>query len=64
MIEFIVGIGAGVMWGMLLGEYRYKRLLVLLARIKSAEKLPDGKFYYIVPESEAYKIEPPVEAQP
>jgi len=30
---------------------RYKNLLLMLARLESAEKLTDGNFYYIVPES-------------
>lgn len=29
---------------------KYKNLLVMLAVAESAEKLPDGNFYYIVPE--------------
>jgi len=52
MFDLITGIILGVLMGMMIGEYRYKRLLILLAKCKSAEKLPDGKFYYIVPEGE------------
>lgn len=53
MTEWWIAIGAfaaGVLWGRVIGVAMYRRLLVLLAKAGSAEKLPDGKFYYIVPE--------------
>ena len=31
--------------------HRYKKLLLMLSRLESAERMPDGNFYYIVPES-------------
>jgi len=36
------------------GVFQYKKLLIVLANAKhrTPEKLPDGRFYYIVPESE------------
>lgn len=46
----ILGFFCGVCWGIYVGKENYRRLLVLLANAGSAEKLPDGKFYYIVPE--------------
>jgi hypothetical protein len=42
----------GVCWGMYVGQQRYRRLLVLIAKAGSAEKMLDGKFYYLVPEKE------------
>lgn len=46
----IGGFSCGLLWGMVAGKAQYRRLLVLLSKAGSAEKLPDGKFYYIVPE--------------
>lgn len=52
MIEFMLGIGTGLIFGIGYGKFKYQELLVVIARAKSAEKLPDGKFYYIIPEGE------------
>ncbi len=40
----------GIACGMHQGKELYRRLLVLIAKAGTAEKLPDGKFYYIVQE--------------
>ena len=46
---------AAMSWGVIWGEYRYRKLLLRIAKIGMAEKLPDGKFYYIVSESSGDK---------
>ena len=43
----LIGFVCGMFWGMHVGREQYRRLLVLLAKAGSAEKLPDGKFYYL-----------------
>ena len=46
----LLGFFCGVCWGVYLGKELYRRTLVLIANAGSAEKLPNGKFYYLIAE--------------
>ena len=46
----LAGFVCGILWGMHVGREQYRRLLVIIAKAGSAEKLPDGKFYYLLQE--------------
>ena len=43
----ILGFVCGILWGIHVGREQYRRTLVLIANAGSAEKLPDGRFYYL-----------------
>lgn len=48
----LAAIGAAVFFGLVLAATHrtYRKTLLSIADAESCEKLPDGKFYYIVPE--------------
>lgn len=41
-----------ILCAMSLGIFQYKKTLLLCAKQRTPEKLPDGKFYYLVSETE------------
>ena len=51
-IEAAIWLVVVALAAMPVGAYQYKRILLLCAKQQTAEKLLDGKFYYLVPESE------------
>ena len=50
ILLILFGFVCGILWGMQIGREQYRQLLVLIAKAGSAEKLPDGKFYYLLQE--------------
>lgn len=51
-IQFVLWLCMVALCAMSVGAYQYKRTLLLCAKHKSAEKLLDGNFYYLIPEKE------------
>lgn len=52
MVEFAIYLILVAFCAMPVGVFQYKKTLLLCARQKTPEKLPDGKFYYLVSETE------------
>lgn len=50
ILLILFGFVCGILWGMHIGREQYRQLLVIIAKAGSAEKLPDGKFYYLLQE--------------
>ena len=50
ILLILFGFVCGILWGMQMGREQYRQLLVIIAKAGNAEKLPDGKFYYLLQE--------------
>ncbi len=51
-LEFALWLCVVALCAMPVGAFQYKRILMMCAKQRTAEKLLDGNFYYIIPESE------------
>jgi hypothetical protein len=47
---FCIGLFIGCFFFQLIGIWQYRKILLMCADDETCEKLPDGQFYYIVPE--------------
>ena len=49
---FFIGVFIGYCSFQWMGTWQYRKILLMCANNGTCEKLPDGNFYYIVPENE------------